>query len=235
MSGEKKIYVISSLLLAIAASVCLLVSIQVVSKGYVTIGGYSMFRVVTGSMEPTISTGSLLLCKNTKIENVEVGDIVCYRTKISEIYGSIVTHRVIDKQKDNNGNIYLETRGDANASSDPYYVDSWDLVGKVRWYSGEKNIMNDILAFISSKVGFLMCVALPILLVSGLIMQSAVKNLRKDLAFVKNELGIEGASVDKSQLLPGYTTLTYADYELIYESLKREILEELDGRNQGPE
>ena len=68
-----------------------------------------------------------------------------------------------------------------------------------------------------------------------IIIQSAVKNLRKDLAFVKNELGIEGASVDKSQLLPGYTTLTYADYELIYESLKREILEELDGRNQGPE
>ena len=235
MIGEKKIYVISSLLLAIAASVCLLVSVQVVSKGYVTIGGYSMFRVVTGSMEPTISTGSLLLCKNTKIENVEIGDIVCYRTKISEIYGSIVTHRVIDKQKDDNGNIYLETRGDANASSDPYYVDSWDLVGKVRWYSGEKNIMNDILAFISSKVGFLMCVALPILLVSGLIMQSAVNNLRKDLALVKNELRIEGASVDKSQLLPGYTTLTYADYELIYESLKREILEELDGRNQGTE
>ena len=41
-----------------------------------------------------------------RYENVEVGDIVCYRTKISEIYGSIVTHRVIDKQKDNNGNIY---------------------------------------------------------------------------------------------------------------------------------
>ena len=233
MIGEKKIYIISSVFLAIAATICLLISIQVVSKGYVTIGGYSMFRVVTGSMEPTISTGSLLLCKNTKIEYVEVGDIVCYRTKISEIYGSIVTHRVIDKQKDNDGNIYLETRGDANASSDPYYVDSWDLVGTVKWYSGEKNIMNDILAFISSKVGFLMCVALPILLVSGMIMQSAVKNLRKDLALVRSELKAEEAAIDKSQLLPGYTTLTYADYELIYESLKREILEELDGRNQG--
>ena len=235
MIGNKKLYIISSVILAIAASVCLLFSIQVVTKGYVTIGGYSMFRVVTGSMEPTISTGSLLLCKNTKIENIEVNDIVCYKTKVAEIHGSIVTHRVVNKQKDDNGNVYLETRGDANASSDPYYVDSWDLIGKVQWYSGEHNFMNDILAFISSKMGFLVCVALPVLLVAGMIMQSAVKNLKEDLALVRNELRNEEASIDKSQLLPGYTTLTYADYELIYESLKREILEELDGRNQGTE
>ena len=194
-----------------------------------------MFRVVTGSMEPTISTGSLLLCKETKIEQIEVGDIVCYRTKISEIYGSIVTHRVVDKQKDEAGNIFLETRGDANASSDPYYVDSWDLVGRVKWHSGEDNIMNDMLSFLTSKMGFLMCIALPVLLVSGIIMQSAVNNLQEELALARQELKNEELSDEKSELLPGYTTLTYADYEAIYETLKRELLEELNGRNQGTE
>lgn len=237
MIGEKKIYVISSIFLAVAASICLFFSIQVMTKGYVTVGGYSMFRVVTGSMEPTISTGSLLICKNTKIENIEVDDIVCYRTKISEIYGSIVTHRVVDKMKDENGKIYLETRGDANVSSDPYYVDSWDLVGKVDWYSKEDNIMNDMLSFLTSKMGFLMCIALPVLLISGMIMQSAVNNLKEDLAIAKSELKNEAISAEQSELLPGYTTLTYEDYNAIYETLKRELMEELElnGTKQGTE
>lgn len=235
MIGDKKIYIISSIFLAIAASLCLFVSIQVISKGYVNIGGYSLFRVVTGSMEPTISKGSLLLCKETKVDQIEVGDIVCYRTKISEIYGSIVTHRVVDKQKDESGNIYLETRGDANASSDPYYVDSWDLVGRVKWHSGEENVMNDMLSFLTSKIGFITCIALPVLLISGVIMQSAVRNLQEELALAKSELEQEEMMNEQSELLPGYTTLTYADYEILYETLKRELLEELNGRNQGTE
>lgn len=238
MIGEKKIYIISSVILAIAASLCLIFGVQVVSKGYVQIGGYSMFRVVTGSMEPTISTGSVLLCKEMKIDKIETGDIVCYRTKIAEIYGSIVTHRVVEVHEDENGTIYLETRGDANVSSDPYYVDKWDLVGKVVWYSSEENVINDVMKFLSSQIGFLISVVFPVLLVSGLILQNAVKNLQKDLALARRELEQEAEVKtsdieNSSELLPGYTTLTYADYEAIYETLKKELLEELNEKNQG--
>ena len=35
--------------------------LKVLTRGYVTLGGYSLFRVVSGSMEPTISTGALLI------------------------------------------------------------------------------------------------------------------------------------------------------------------------------
>lgn len=237
MIGEKKKYIFSSVFLGIAASICLIFAVQVASKGYVTVGGYSLFRVVTGSMEPTISTGSVLLCKDTKISKIEEGDIVCYRTQIAEIYGSIVTHRVTSVNEDESGAIYLETKGDANASADPYYVDKWDLVGKVTWYSGEDSMINDILSFLSGQIGFLVCIVFPVLMVSGLILQSSVKNLQKDLALARKELE-SGAvnteeNMESSGLLPGYTTLTYADYEAIYESLKRELLEELNEKNQG--
>lgn len=227
MIGEKKLYIISSLILAIAATICLICSIQVVSKGFVTVGGYSTFRVVTGSMEPTISTGALLVCKETKIDKIKEGDIVCYRSKVAEIYGSTVTHRVIAVQKDEQGEVYLETRGDANISSDPHYVKQDNLIGKVTWYSGKNNILNDILSFITGKIGFLLCIVFPVLLVSGMIMQSAVKNLQRDLALAREELAKEAKG---SELLPGYTTLTYADYEAIYETLRKELLEELNGK-----
>ena len=229
MIGEKKIYIISSVILAIAAAICLIFSIQVVSKGYVTLGGYSTFRVVTGSMEPTISTGAILLCKDTEIEKIEKGDIICYRSKAAEIYGSTVTHRVVAVQEDEAGTIYLETRGDANFSSDPHLVEDKDLIGKVTWYSGKDNILNVILSFLTGKAGFLLCIVFPVLLVAGLIMQSSVQSLREDLALVRQELA---QSMKDDELLPGYTTLTYADYNAIYEALKKELLEELDGRNQ---
>ena len=227
MIGEKKIYVISSIILAVAVTICLSFSIQVVTKGFVTIGGYSTFRVVTGSMEPTISTGALLICKDTSIGKIQKDDIVCYRSKTAEIYGSIVTHRVISVQIDEDGERYLETRGDANLSSDPYYVKQDNLIGKVTWYSKDTNILNDILSFLTGKMGFLLCIVFPVLLVSGMIMQSAVKNLQKDLALAREELAKEAKS---SELLPGYTTLTYADYEAIYQALRKEILEELNGK-----
>lgn len=238
MIGEKKLYIISSVILTIAAAICLIFSIQVVSKGYVTIGGYSTFRVVTGSMEPTISTGAILICKDTRIDQVEEGDIVCYRSRAEEIYGSVVTHRVVEIHEEEE-EILLETRGDANFSSDLQYVDKENFIGKVTWYSGSENLLNDILSFLTGKIGFLLCIVFPVLLVSGLIMQSAVKNLQRDLALAREELekaedaSKEAEPVPESELLPGYTTLTYADYEAIYETLKKELLEELNGKNQG--
>lgn len=222
MRAGKKVYIISSLILAVAAAICLFFGIQVISKGFVSIGGHSTFRVVTGSMEPTIAIGALLQCKETAIEEIREGDIVCYHTQIEEIYGSVVTHRVIAVTEGRDGEILLETRGDANLTSDPYLVDDAHLIGKVTWYSGKDNILNDIMAFMTGKMGFLMCIVFPVLLASGMMMQSAVKNLQKDLALVRQ----------KSQLLPGYTTLTYADYEEIYETLRKELLEELNGRYQ---
>lgn len=234
MMKEKKAYIVSTAILAIAASICLIAAVQVSTRGYVKVGGFSMFRVITGSMEPTISTGAILVNKETDIEDIEVDDIICYRTKVAEIYGSIVTHRVVAVQKDEDGKIHLETRGDANFTSDPFYVGEEDLVGKVTWYSGKDSIWNDILSFISGKIGFLLCIVFPVLMVSGLILQSAVKNLQKDLALVREELEKqkEANAVDRSQLLPGYETLTYADYDAIYEALKKELQENLDGRNQ---
>ena len=57
---------LSSLALVIAVVLCLTVVVQVTTNGYVQIGGYSLFRVITGSMEPEIPVNSLLICKKTE-------------------------------------------------------------------------------------------------------------------------------------------------------------------------
>ena len=229
MIGEKKAYIISSVILAIAAAICLTFAVQVVSKGFVTIGGYSLFRVVTGSMEPTISTGAVLLCKETAIEKIKTDDIVCYRTKVAKIYGSTVTHRVVNIQTDENGRIHLETRGDANVSSDPYYVNESNLIGKVTWYSGKESVITNLLSFITGRTGFFICLVFPILFIAGLILQFAVKNMRKEIQNVEKEFLTE----DKP--LPGYETLTEKDYQEIYCALKEELKNGVEGSDQKTE
>ena len=233
-----KAYLVTSVILVLAVVLCLIFSIQVMTKGYVSIGGKSMFRVITGSMEPTISKGAVLVCQEMDIEDIKKNDIVCYRTRVAEIEGYIVTHRVMSVQKDENGIIYLETRGDANLSSDPYFVDYTSLIGKVTWFSGEESILTDMLSFISGRIGFLALIVIPVLVIGGIIMQTTVKNLQRDIAMARLELERsklekDAALPDDSELLPGYTTLTYADYEAIYQSLKQQLLEEINERNKG--
>jgi len=92
---QKRISALVTVLLILTVLFCLFVVIQVMSKGYVNIGGYMMFRVVTGSMEPTISVGALLVTKEVDIDTVQLNDIVCFHTQEAEIWGKVVTHRVI--------------------------------------------------------------------------------------------------------------------------------------------
>lgn len=230
------IYLLSSVLLAVAILFCVIVTIQVSTKGYVTVGPYSMFRVVTGSMEPEIPTGALLLCKDADVGEISEGDIVCYQSKAPEMQGMVITHRVVSVRTDHSGAVLLETRGDANFSSDPYYADDSNLIGRVVWYAGRENILTNVLSFLTEKTGFFVCIVLPTLLAAGFILQNAVKNLRRDLALARYALErgpVTGEdSLTEEDLLPGYTTLTYADYEEIYQALKKDLMEEENGHSK---
>ena len=53
--------------------------------------GYGILKVKSGSMEPTILTGSIIIIK--KQENYEIGEIITY--KVQDKY--LITHRIIEK------------------------------------------------------------------------------------------------------------------------------------------
>ena len=73
------ISVILTAVLALTVGLCLYVVIQVASVGYANLGGFMMFRVVTGSMEPTIPTGALLVAREVDIESIQLNDIICFQ------------------------------------------------------------------------------------------------------------------------------------------------------------
>jgi len=220
---QKKLSMLVTILLILAVVLCLYTSVQVLSKGYVNIGGFMMFRVVTGSMEPTIPVGALLLSKQTEIEHIQVNDIVCFRTQAAQIWGKIVTHRVVGISETGMDGILLETKGDANLVADGFFVESSNLVGKVIWHTGDGSMLANLLSLLTSKVGFLGCIVLPTLLIATLILKDSVSSIRQELQYVL-EMEQQQATSWENDPLCG---MTQEEYNEMYERIRAELMEEL--------
>lgn len=115
----KKIDIVAVILILVLIILLICYSqIKIFGKKYINFCGYTVFQVITGSMEDTIKIKDIVIVKLTN--NVEVNDIITYKSG-----EDFVTHRVI--KMDNNKII---TKGDANNSEDtPITKD--DVVGKV--------------------------------------------------------------------------------------------------------
>lgn len=86
---------------------------------------YKLYTVTSGSMEPTILRGSVVIVK--PIKEYKVHDIVTIHTQEP---GKTVTHRIIKKiEKDKQ--VTFKTKGDANTSKDSEVLLPQNIIGKV--------------------------------------------------------------------------------------------------------
>lgn len=108
-----------------------------------TVFGYSFSIVVSGSMEPEIKVGEMLLIKNADIYSVEPEDVVVFKSKSGASAGRIVAHKVIEKGYDENG-VFLVTKGVNNALSDEEKVREADVIGK---RAGQSVFLGKIITF----------------------------------------------------------------------------------------
>ena len=87
---------------------------------------YRILSVMSGSMEPKIKTGSLIVVKPAGEYNV--GDIISFKDINSNDGKTIVTHR-ISNETEKNGAIEFTTKGDANNASDSVPVRKEAVIG----------------------------------------------------------------------------------------------------------
>ena len=89
--------------------------------------GYRLFMVETGSMEPGVPVGSILLVGPTDVpSNLSVDSIVSFTTQS----GTTVTHRIIGVLKTDDGNIAYRTKGDNPLNSpDPELLTPDRVIG----------------------------------------------------------------------------------------------------------
>lgn len=218
---QKRVSILVSIFLVLSVLLCLYVVVQVMSNGYVSFGGFMMFRVVTGSMEPTIPTGALMVTQQVDIEAVALNDIVCFRTQETEIWGSIVTHRVVEVL-DLGENILLRTQGDANLVADGHLVTRDNFIGKVIWHTGDGSVVASIFSFFTNQIGFLGCIVFPCLLLAGVILKDSVSSIRKEMQEV-----MESIEEDEDWQNDPLCGMTQEEYDEMYQRIRAELIEEL--------
>lgn len=81
--------------------------------------------IASGSMEPELSIGDMVIVNTLDKSNISVGDVIKF-----EKNGMYVIHRVADIEEKNGQTVYL-TKGDANQNQDTGYVTADDIVGKI--------------------------------------------------------------------------------------------------------
>ena len=116
-------------ILGIASAVCYLLIAAVLFVAAPLAVGFKPVVVLTGSMEPAFSPGTVIYYKSVSFESVQKDDIISFSK--NDDARSMVTHRVyaVDEQRRE-----FRTKGDANNAPDPRPVAFADVRGKVMNY-----------------------------------------------------------------------------------------------------
>ena len=117
---RKVINILSTVFLVFLVVLVVVLFIVRASGNSPSIFGYHVFRVSSGSMEPTLMIGDVIVAKEVAAEEIHKNDIVTYKSLQGDMAGEMITHRVVaDPEKE--GETYIfQTQGDwEGASLDP--------------------------------------------------------------------------------------------------------------------
>ncbi|WP_081861594.1 signal peptidase I [Cellulomonas sp. HZM] len=130
---------------ALAAAVLLALALVVVPL----LLGATPYTILTGSMQPTMPPGTLVVTRPTPVDRIDIGDVVTYQLHSEQ--PEVVTHRVVGVGTQSDGSHVFLTRGDANNADDdpvlavqvrgvvayhvPYlgYVNTWVGANRPGW------------------------------------------------------------------------------------------------------
>lgn len=134
-------------------------------------GNIQVKIVQSGSMEPVIRTGSLVLIKPQS--NYQVGEIVTFGkdTKVDVP----TTHRIIDSRAVN-GNLLFTTKGDANEDKDVEEVKAKDIIGKVLF---SLPFVGYLIDFAKKPIGFFLLIGIPALYIITDELYKMIKEIKK--------------------------------------------------------
>ncbi len=132
----------------------LLIYYFISSRLYATRGekyepAFSVYTIVSGSMEPTIN-----------VYDIKINDVITFTSTNATTAGMTITHRVIGIKELDDKSLCYVTRGDNNTSEDPSCVVSKNVIGKV---SAVIPQLGRIQFFLASKFGWLCIIVLPAL------------------------------------------------------------------------
>ncbi len=145
--------------------------------------GFSVLEVVTGSMEPEIPVGSVVLARKTDPWELKEGDVIAFYSSDPQISGAVNTHRILERVEEA-GVLSFVTKGDANPVADYYSVVPENVVGKVVFHSQALGL---IAGFAGNKLGFLLLVLIPLAVIFFCNAKEVVRLIRLEMRRIEEE------------------------------------------------
>jgi len=107
------------------ASIAAIAVLLVVSVFPIT-GNYKLLVVQSGSMEPAIKMGSVVIVK--PIDDYQINDVITFVNPKKR--QELISHRIVDLEVSEGGTFYI-TKGDANEDPDARKVVKDEVIGKI--------------------------------------------------------------------------------------------------------
>lgn len=163
-----------------------------------------------------------------------IGDVISFRFDVNNDgkidKGELNTHRIVDLVKDGEGNVtgYI-TKGDNNLTNDANPVYFGDIVAV---YSGRRLVgIGNVLTFLSSKLGFGLCIILPLFLFFAYELFVFIKTLLT----VKNEgkkvITAEDEELIKQRAIEEYLRRQQESASAVQDSVQDSVQESVQGND----
>ena len=133
--------------------VVVLLAILFVGSVFPIPGNYKIMTVLSGSMEPTIKMGSVVIMKPS--EDYKIGDIITFQ-KTARAKNPI-THRIVEMEVIEGNPVYI-TKGDANEDPDSGRVYKNQIIGKVLF---SIPFLGYAVDFVRKPIGFILVIVVP--------------------------------------------------------------------------
>lgn len=131
MKVKKALKIISNIIFYLLLAFMIYISFVVINASrkeeQPEVFGYKFYVVLTGSMQPDINPGDLIIIKTINSEDIKIGDVITFK---NDITNSVITHRVKDILNNNNELKFI-TQGDANNIEDKNPVNDELVQGRL--------------------------------------------------------------------------------------------------------
>ncbi len=148
---------------------CTVTSSLVVAAVGPELFGYNSYIISGPSMEPAIRAGSVAVTRPTRVEALEVGDIITFRQP--ESASTNVTHRIVAINTQDDQRVFV-TRGDANDNAD---TEQARLQGEVDRLVYDVPYAGYIVNFARSRAGVISLLVVPAVMLLSLELRSLKK------------------------------------------------------------
>jgi signal peptidase I len=121
--------------------------------------GHPVYVVAGPSMAPAIDVGSAVVLESVRPDDLAVGDVVSLRSGPER---AVFTHRVT-RVAERDGEVWIETRGDANANPDPSLTPGSAVIGRM---AVAIPLAGYLIALLSTPAGVVFLIAVGLLLLT---------------------------------------------------------------------